>query len=209
MARILVFGDSIVWGADDLEFGGWVNRFKIWFKGTGKFNEVFNLGNPGEDSNQLLKRIENECKIRLKPEHRTANVVIIQIGMNDSQYLFDKKIFRTSLKKFQINIQELIKISKKFVSKVIFVGLSPVEEVKVTPIPWAKNEFCKNEYVQKYNEIIKSVCRENNIYFVEIFDEWIKSDYKELLDDGLHPNSEGHKKIFETVKDFLIQNKII
>jgi len=30
-----------------------------------------------------------------------------------------------------------------------------------------------------------------------------------LLEDGLHPNSEGHKKIFESVKEFLIKNKII
>lgn len=31
----------------------------------------------------------------------------------------------------------------------------------------------------------------------------------EDLEDGLHPNSEGHKKMFIRVKDFLIENKII
>ena len=32
---------------------------------------------------------------------------------------------------------------------------------------------------------------------------------KEDLEDGLHPNSAGHEKMFQRVKDFLIKNKII
>jgi len=34
-------------------------------------------------------------------------------------------------------------------------------------------------------------------------------DYKGLLEDGLHPNSTGHKKIYEIVKGFLVENRII
>ena len=29
------------------------------------------------------------------------------------------------------------------------------------------------------------------------------------LPDGLHPNTEGHKKMFERIKDFLVENKLI
>ncbi|MFQ6056666.1 MAG: SGNH/GDSL hydrolase family protein [Methanosarcinales archaeon] len=76
-------------------------------------------------------------------------------------------------------------------------------------MPWATNISYKNESIQKYNEIIKSVCKENNVYFVEIFDQMMKLSYKKLLEDGLHPNSDGHQKIFEIIKDFLIKNKII
>ena len=74
---------------------------------------------------------------------------------------------------------------------------------------WDKDKSYKNEYIQKYNDAIKQICAKNKIYFIEIFEDWIKMDYKRLLEDGLHPNSEGHQKIFETVKDFLITNKII
>jgi lysophospholipase L1-like esterase len=45
--------------------------------------------------------------------------------------------------------------------------------------------------------------------FIEIFENWKKISYESLLYDGLHPNSEGHKKIFETVKNYLVKNKII
>lgn len=94
-------------------------------------------------------------------------------------------------------------------SQIIFIGLIPVDEKKTLPIPWGTDVNYKNEYVSKYNEIIKSVCQENNIQFIEMFEEFMKLDYKKLLEDGLHPNSEGHQKIFEIVKDFLIENKII
>ena len=76
-------------------------------------------------------------------------------------------------------------------------------------ISWDTGKSYKNEYIKKYNEIIKSVYEENKIYFVEIFEDWMNSDYKNYLEDGLHPNSEGHQKIFESVKNFLIENKII
>ena len=54
-----------------------------------------------------------------------------------------------------------------------------------------------------------ALCEENKIYFVEVFEKFKEINYQKLLDDGLHPNSEGHQKIFEIVKDFLIENKII
>lgn len=34
-------------------------------------------------------------------------------------------------------------------------------------------------------------------------------NYFELLEDELHFNTKGHQKIFEIVKDFLVENKII
>jgi len=115
----------------------------------------------------------------------------------------------TPLEEFKVNIQELIDRAQKISSKIIFVGLTPVDEPKTTPIPWNTDKSYTNENIKKYNEIIKSICQEKSIYFIEIFEKWINQDYKNLLEDGLHPNSAGHKKIFETVKDFLIQNKII
>jgi lysophospholipase L1-like esterase len=33
-------------------------------------------------------------------------------------------------------------------------------------------------------------------------------DEKDLI-DGLHPNSQGHQKMFERVRDFLLENKLV
>jgi len=168
---------------------------------------VYNLGVSGNTIGELLERFEFETKQRL--EEGEEIIIIFQIGINDSQFVISENKLRTSPEKFKENIQNLIKVAKIFTQKIIFVGLTLVDESKTAPIPWNPNKIYKNENIKRNNEIIKSVCKENNIYFIEIFDKWLKSDYKNLLEDGLHPNSQGHQKIFETVKDFLIQNKII
>ena len=213
MAKILVFGDSIVYGAWDREKeGGWVQRLrklldeKHFIESDFDYS-VYNLGVSGNTIGELLERFEFETKQRL--EEGEEIIIIFQIGINDSQWLLSQNNFRVPPEKFKENIQKLINIAQKFTSKTVFLGLTPVEDRKVNPIPWAPEKSYRNEYVEEYNKIIKSTCSKNKIPFIEIFEEWVKSDYKNLLEDGAHPNSEGHKKIFETVKDFLIQNKII
>ena len=157
----------------------------------------------GNTINDLLERFEFETKQRLKESEET--IIVFAIGINDSYFVHSENSHRVPINKFKENIQKLTDLAKKFSSKIIFVGLTPVDETKTTPIPWDINKSYKNENIRKYNEIIKSVCEENEILFIEIFEDWIKLNYKNLLEDGLHPNSEGHKKIFESVKEFLIK----
>jgi lysophospholipase L1-like esterase len=213
--HILVFGDSTVWGAWDIE-GGWVQRLrKILDKKhmTNKefFGIVYNAGISGNTTEHLLGRFEFETKQRLEELEKGEDlIIIISIGGNDSAYFKNKNSNWISPEKFKENIKKLIELARKFSSKIIFVGLEPIDESKSDPLPWDDNISYKNEYIQNYNEIIKSICKNENIIFVEIFDEWVNQDYKKFLcDDGFHPNSEGHKKIFEKVKETLIKNKLI
>jgi lysophospholipase L1-like esterase len=171
---------------------------------------VYNLGIPiDETTEDILSRIEVELKARTTPEFKSENIVFFAIGINDSQFVYSKDKHRVSIDKFKDNIQKLISLAQKFSSKIIFVGLTPVDETKTTPIPWNADVSYKNEYIQKYNETIKTICGKNKIYFIEIFEKLKELSYQELLDDGLHPNSSGHQKIFEIVKDFLIENNLI
>lgn len=212
MAQILVFGDSIVYGAGDEKEGGWANRLrKILDKGPFTSPDfyclVYNLGVSGNTTEYLLGRFEFETIQRLK--EREDTIFIFAIGINDSQFIHSQNSLRCPPPKFKNNLQKLIKLAKKFSSKIIFIGLTPVDETKTTPIPWNADKSYKNELIKKYDEMIKSVCQEDKIYFIEIFDELVKSGYKDLLADGLHLNSKGHQKIFEMVRDFLAGNKII
>ena len=102
-----------------------------------------------------------------------------------------------------------MKKSKKFSSKIIFLGLTPVDDSKVNPMPWAPETSYKNENVKKFNEEIKSFCKEENFDFIEIFENLSKKDYKSLLEDGAHPNTKGHEEMFVIVKEFLEKKKII
>lgn len=143
---------------------------------------IYNLGISGNTTEDLLERFEFETKQRLKEDEET--ILIFAIGINDSQFLRSKQRHRVPIEKFKENIQELINLAQKFSSKIIFIGLTLVDETK-TPIPWDTDKFYKNEFIQKYNETIKSICRENNIYFIELFEKLKEMNYKNLLEDGL------------------------
>jgi len=214
MTSILVFGDSIAYGQWDIE-GGWAQRLRKFIdeKYLEKYISdpdfssylVYNLGIEQESSKELLERAESEIKSRAGDK----TVVIFSIGMNDCRYCHSKKAFYTTLAKFENNLQKLVEIGKKFSAKIVFVGLTPVDEKKMDPSPWSSDESFRNENVKKYNVVIRKVCERNNIHFIGIFDEWMKQDYKKFLFEGLHLNSKGHEKIFVSVKDFLNQKNLI
>lgn len=208
MANILVFGDSIVHGYYDTE-GGWAQRLKNFldektFNGK-EYPSVYNIGISGDTTELLLERFEPELKRRLD----TDDIIIIAIGINDSSILDETKEFWVPAGMFKENIDKLIKISKEYSDKIILIGLNPVEESKVSPFHGSIDIHYKNENIQKYNEIVKNLCKENEVYFIDFIEEWKKLDYFKLLYDGIHPNPDGHKMIYKIVRDFLLENKLI
>ena len=198
---ICIFGDSITWGAVDPENGGWVAQLRRYFETNNDYDiAVYNQGISGDNTDDLLARFKVECAAR-EPQ-----IIIFAIGINDSQYIKTKDNPRVSLGKFQDNLVELINQAKKFSEKIVFVGLTKVEESKLMPIPWsAEEKFYDNDNIVKYNSVIEKVSAEHDLPFVNLLD-LLEVDN---LDDGLHPNSEGHKKMFLRIKEFLLINKIV
>ncbi|MBP8016769.1 hypothetical protein KAZ01_02065 [Candidatus Gracilibacteria bacterium] len=192
---ICVFGDSIVWGAWDIEKGGWVSRLRNYFESNNYDIRFYNCGICGENTDDLLKRFKVEAN------SREPTIIIFAIGINDSQYINSKNNPRVTIKKFQNNLQELISQAKNFTNQIIFIGLSKVNESKTTPISRNIIKFYDNENIKLYDSKIKEICRKNNLQFIEIFD---LLDNKDIDGDGLHPNSSGHEKMFLRVKDFLL-----
>jgi lysophospholipase L1-like esterase len=204
MTYILVFGDSIACGAWDSE-GGWVSRL-----GTYLFKKhcVYNLGIPiDETTEKVLMRFKPETKARISLKR--GNIIIFEIGLNDSQVVINTRENKTSFERFKRNIKTLIVQSQEFSKQIIFVGLTAVNESKVNPIPWVPDRAYKNKLIKKYNDTIKDICKSEKVYFVDVFEKFAKRGKDNLDRDGVHPNSNGHKIIFETVRDFLIKNKVI
>ncbi len=204
--KILIFGDSIAHGHYDLIRGGWVERLKIYFWKKELKDErfdfcVYNLGVSGDNSNNLIRRFDFECKTR-EPE-----IIIIAIGANDAQYIITNKTIRVPLDKFQSNLLALLKISKRYTNKIIFINSIKVDEKRVTPIPWDENKekYYYNSNIEKYNELLNKFCVKYKLLLIEIYNLLSKED----LADGLHPNAHGHEKIFQRVKEFLLKNKVI
>ena len=198
MATICVFGDSTAWGAWDLEKVGWVNRLWLYLAEKDKDSEVYNLSISGGTTETILARFENEAKIR------QADVLIFQTGGNDAAYEHRESNHLVLPDKFKANIEDIIKRAKRITDRIVFVGFKNVDEAKTKPVPW-RDIYYTNENIKKYNEMMKKVCAEQKVLFSDVFG-LLKNDD---LDDGVHPNAEGHKKIFEKVKSFLTKNKLI
>ncbi|MBS3175346.1 hypothetical protein J4440_05675 [Candidatus Woesearchaeota archaeon] len=190
---ICIFGDSIVWGSWDPEEGGWVSRLRSYLETSDYEIRVYNCGVSGDNTDNLLQRFDVEATAR------EPSIVIFAIGINDSQYANSKNNSRVPIERFQYNLQKLINKAKKFTQKIIFLSLTKVDESKTMPVPWDTTKYYDEENVKKYNSKIKDICNKNNLPFIDIFDLLDNSD----LEDGLHPNQEGHKKIFLKIKDFL------
>ncbi len=211
MAQILVFGASTTYGAWDLE-GGWVQRLrKVIDKKVIETKQefewvVYNLGIDGDDTEGILERFEDETRRRLWEGEDT--IFIFSAAINDALFNNETRELRCPPVKYQENVERLIKLAKKYSEKIVFVGTLPVDN-RVDPIPWLDGYSYKNEYVSEYNEITKSACRINSIHFIEVYQDFINTDYSKLLEDGVHGNAEGHKVIFEAVRDYLVGNQII
>lgn len=210
--QILIFGDSIAYGAWD-EKGGWVDRLKceIHEKVISSklvfYCDIYNLSIDGDYTDKLLKRFEFETKQRMIEEEI---IIIFAIGINDSCFIKGKNKTDREFEEFRKNISKLILLSSKFSARTIFLGFTPVDEEKTNPIPWSiTGACCKNEYIKKYNDILGSICLEKSVDLIEIYDEFLNVKYKKFLFDGVHPNSAGHEKIFEIVNQYLKNKKII
>jgi len=191
--NICVFGASTTWGAYDFEKGGWVERLKIYFFEKDDVN-VFNLGVSGDTTESLLKRFDCEA------EARKSAIIVFSIGVNDSAYIKTKDNPTTNLEDFSRNISELIKKAKKFTQKIIFVGPTKIDESKTMPVPWDSKRYYTNKNIALYGASMKYICDKEGIIFVDMLD---LLDLTYLYNDGLHPNSGGHEKISERVKDVL------
>jgi lysophospholipase L1-like esterase len=197
--HICVFGDSTSWGGWDLEKGGWVSR--LWFylggRQEGDDIELYNCSISGGTSDTILARFESEAKIR------TADVLIFQTGGNDASYKSSPDNLLVPEDRFRQNIEEIIKRAKPISNKIVFCDLKNCDESKTMPVPWA-DFYYRNEDMQKYCKIMEEICIANGVEFLDL-------DILDNVDffDGLHPNEQGHEKIFQQVKKFLEDKKWI
>jgi len=196
MTKILVFGDSIAWGAFDLEKGGWVERLKAHYlnmRPEVKYY-VYNFGISSDDTGGILFRLEKQMNIieKIEPDNY---LFIFSIGKNDARGVGEKSNRKIKIEDYRNNLMEMINIAKNYSDEIFFLGYSIVDEEKTKPWKNAK-DFWENKNLEEYEERLRDICNSKGVHYIKIRDVLSKND----LHDGLHPNTEGHRKIFEKVK---------
>jgi lysophospholipase L1-like esterase len=194
--RLCVFGDSIAWGAYDA-MGGWVQR--LWRDDlfSDDYIGIYNLSIDGDTSRDVLHRCEHEIIAR-KP-----GMIIFSIGSNDAGRVDGDLIVPVDA--FIDNIRQLHRIAQTNECEVIFVGLFDVDEDHCTPVSWDDQLSYANVDIKEYDHRLRQYTRENDCYFIDMMHVITVDD----LEDGIHPNTRGHEKIYEHVKRYLSDNQLI
>lgn len=213
MAKIFFIGDSITTGAWD-DQGGWANRLisQIMAKAMDDLENPnafyclpYNLGVSGDTIADILPRFKKEVAARCDTDNKSEKIqIVFAVGINDSTYLVKENKPRFSDKKFQNNLDKLIKKAKKITNNISFIGLLPVDDALLDPIPWAIEKAYANRYVEKFEAMIENRCQTNDIPFLPMYERWLNMpDYKDHLIDGVHPNTKGHALMAQEIGDFL------
>ena len=200
---MFAFGDSITYGMWE-EQGGWTERLRRKVERKNIRDDdfrclLYNMGIPGDTAEDLKKRMAEELKSRIREGFET--VIVIAIGINDSALEHAKA--RYSLEVFRENIESLVGVARQYAAHIAIVGLNPVNESMVNPLPDGSEIAYQNSRIAQFNHILKSLTEAENLYFVDVWRYWTNQNYKNLLKDGLHPNESGHALNANLVENYL------
>lgn len=203
MSSLCIWGTSTTFGEFDLEKGGWVNRLKIYtdelFLKNGSVDlDVYNLGISGETSHEIVGRFDAEAAAR------EPGIIIFDVGINDAAYIKKEGRHLVEEAEFKKNIRMLVRAAKKFTDKIFLMIPRSVDESRTDPVPWRPELSYLNEDLMEYGEFIREIADEEGVKFFQP-SPLLPEDYE----DGLHPNAQGHEKIFQEIKKFLEDKKIL
>ncbi|MGG6231892.1 SGNH/GDSL hydrolase family protein [Tenacibaculum sp. SDUM215027] len=201
MTHIICFGDSITRGENDSEKGGWTDRLKAYCMKLFLKNKkdeicVFNMGIGGETTEGLIKRFTNEFNTRLLKDEN--NIVTLAYGANDIALLNGNNT--VSLEKFSSNLNFCIDYALKQKTTVYLINILPVIEDDNN----TKKRSLKD--ISRYNDVLLSIAQKQNINLIDIYSKFEITKENLLTYDGVHPNAEGHEKIFNIIKESILPN---
>jgi lysophospholipase L1-like esterase len=198
---IFIYGDSITQGAWDTA-GGWANRIKTYFindainKNFKGYSQAINLGVDGDTTKKLLNRFNNETRARIWPNQE--NAFVFAIGINDTMVTNNKN--KSTPMNYALELESLLEQASQYANKIAFVNSTPVDEPSANVVINPANHECfYNSRTDEFNNVLQKFCEQNSLPLIDVNSEFKAKDYKELLADGVHPNSDGHEIIYNAV----------
>jgi len=199
--KLIIIGDSGVYGWGDLEGGGWSERLRQKWLNLDGAPIIYCLGVRGDGLEKVAKRYKGEWATRGELRRKVPEGLLLSIGLNDTARI-GRQDGRPQLSEdaFKFGLKRLINEIKNEVS-VMVLGLTPVNE---DAMPFAECLWYSNKACSKYENKIEETCLELNVPFLSIHEKMINLlSFKELISsDGIHLNTKGHKWIYEQISEW-------
>ena len=199
--KLIIIGDSGVYGWGDLEGGGWAERLRQKWLNLDGAPIIYSLGVRGDGLEKVAKRYKSEWATRGELRRKVPEGLLLSIGLNDTARIGSED-GRPQLSEdaFKFGLKRLVNEIKSEVS-VMVLGLTPVNE---DSMPFAECLWYSNKACSTYENKIEDTCLELNVPFLSIHKKMINSlSFKKFLSsDGIHLNTEGHKWIYEHISEW-------
>jgi len=213
--KIVVVGDSLVYGYGDYEGGGWVERLRRrWMSPNLLANQisnqlsssqqqekiVYNLGVRGDRLINVHERLETEFSKRGELRRQVPDLILLSVGTNDTPRVGKPEgKSLTEFKDFQQQITNLLDLANSL-APVAFIGMTPIDEKKM---PFLDCLYYNQLDQYRYKEYTLQACQQKNIPYLDIFELWLSRGNAWLSqqygDDGLHPNVQGYQNLFNDI----------
>ena len=201
---IVLIGDSITHGWE-IEFGGPgyglglpPERLQYYKEGAGKvvFDElladknVLNLGFGGDETQNLLWRLDHGAVDGLSPK-----TTVLMIGINNIG------VSKMSAAETFAGIKAVVaKLKEKLPkSKIVLMALLPIHKDDPETGVWQKS-------VSELNPMLKTWAEREGIVFLDMNARFLGADgfpRLELMPDGVHPNADGYRIWYDVLRAYL------
>jgi len=178
MKTIVAVGDSLTAGYGLDENEGYPALLEEKLQAAGYKYRVINGGVSGETSSGTLSRME--WILTLEPD-----IVILETGANDGLRGVDPRLAEK-------NLRQILQILQKKDVVVVLAGMKMV---------WNMGP----EYVAEFNRIYPELAEDFDVVFLPFFLEGVAMQSQFNLGDGIHPNSQGYKKITENIYPYVLE----
>ncbi len=172
--------------------------------------EIINKGIGGNNTNDLISRVENDV-ISEQPD-----IVILMVGTNDMLWLPKSN----SYNQYSSNLDKLILLFKEKNIDVVLVSPPPADSVYLFE-RHNRESFIEapNKKLEKVSEILRGKSVENNLLFVDIFNQFnkmgipkhnkdniIRNVLNSGAHDGVHPTPYGYEIIAQEIFNKLVSD---
>jgi len=196
--RLVVIGDSGVYGWGDREGGGWCERLRCQWMSLPDAPVVYQLGIRGDGLESVAKRWQQEWQSRGELRRQVPDAVLLAVGLNDTARI-GRPDGRPQLtaEAFRFGLQQML-TEMKHLTKVMVMGLTPVDEAVM---PFAQCLWYSNQSGAVYEAQLEEACLEVDVPFLPLHNAMLNEPawLSWIEPDGIHLNSEGHDWIHHRV----------
>ena len=199
--KLIVLGDSGVYGWGDPLEGGWCERLRRHWMELPLGPVLYPLGVRGDGLERVAGRLQGEVRCRGELRRQQPQGILLAVGINDTARV-GRRDGRPQLdpEGFLFGLQRLLNQART-IAPLLMLGLTPVRE---EAMPFAEVLWYQLEDVRRYESLLEEACMEAGVPFLPLLDELLADPHwpEWLLEDGLHLNSDGHRQVFERVRQW-------